>query len=145
MKRKRQRVKREPSPRLPLSFFMDDGPQPVTPEQWKFLEQRSSSARILKWTNRMPNRMIGTVAGVNRDRGFFFICGPDGRDYFAFSRDLPGHRSLNTLIAQVTRIRFTARDPEPVKGPAAFDLEILDEVPQPEDPTAKRLGRRERK
>lgn len=89
-------------------------------------------------SNRVTDRMIGTVAGVNRDRGFFFICGPDGRDYFAFSRDLPNHRSLNTLVAQQTRIEFTPE--ERTKGPAAIDLVVLDDVPQPEDPTAKRLG-----
>jgi cold shock CspA family protein len=88
----------------------------------------------------MPNRMIGTVAGVNRDKGFFFICGPDGRDYFAFARDLPDHRSLNTLIAQQTRIEFTPEDDPRGKGPAATDLLMIDDVPQPEDPTARRLG-----
>ena len=86
-------------------------------------------------------RMVGTVAGVNRDRGFFFICGPDGRDYFAFSRDLPNHRSLNTLIAQQTRIEFTPKTPEPNKGPAAIHLVVLeDDESQHDDPTARRLG-----
>lgn len=91
----------------------------------------------------MPNRMIGTVAGVNRDRGFFFICGSDGRDYFAFARDLPNHQSLNTLEAQRTRIEFTPE--ERPKGPAAIQLVVLDDEEesgsvQPDDPTAKQLG-----
>jgi cold shock CspA family protein len=120
MKRKRHPVTRELSHGVPLSFFMDDK---------DLTEQR---------TKRMPKRMVGTVAGVNRDKGFFFICGPDGRDYFAFAKDLPNHQSLNTLITQVTRIRFSAREPEPVKGPAAYALEIVEE--QPDDPTAKQLG-----
>jgi cold shock CspA family protein len=82
--------------------------------------------------------MVGTVAGINRDRGFFFICGPDGRDYFAFSGDLPDHQSLNTLVTRVTRFEFTPI--ERTKGPAAIDLEIIEDPPQPnEDPTAKRL------
>jgi len=84
-------------------------------------------------------RLVGTVAGINRDKGFFFICGPDGRDYFASVRDLPNHRSLNTLIPQQTRIAFTPE--ERSKGPAATRLRILDDDDQPEDdPTAVRLG-----
>lgn len=85
-------------------------------------------------------RVIGTVAGVNRDKGFFFICGPDGRDYFASVRDLPNHRSLNTLIPQVTQVEFTPEERR--KGPAATVLRILDEdeIQPPDDPTAVRLG-----
>ena len=91
----------------------------------------------------MPKRMVGTVAGVNRDKGFFFICGDeDGRDYFAWVRDLPNHRSLNTLIPQRTRFEFTPE--ERPKGPAASSLVALEDIgeiaSQPEDPTARRLG-----
>lgn len=66
------------------------------------------------------NRVWGTVAGVNHSRGFFFICGPDGRDYFAWVGDLPDHRSLSTLIPQQTRIKFLPE--ERPKGPAATEL-----------------------
>lgn len=84
-------------------------------------------------------RVIGKVAGVNRDRGFFFIEGPDGRDYFALASQLPDHISLNRLT-QKTHIEFT-----PVnrgKGPAADNLLIVNEsdLHPSEDPTAKRLG-----
>ena len=111
----------------------------------------------------MPERMIGTVAGVYLDGGFFFICGSDNRDYYAKSRDLPDYRSLMSLVPRQTRIEFTPEIRD--KGPAASNLVILaDEEPrmkptpppppivdpdaQPsEDPTVQRLGifRKERK
>ena len=72
----------------------------------------------------MPERMVGTVVGVN-ERGFFFISGPDDRDYFALVSDLPDHRSLTTLIPSETQIEFTPVLRE--KGPAAINLRVLTE------------------
>ena len=69
------------------------------------------------------DRMVGTVSGIKRERGFFFICGPDNRDYFALASDLPNHQSLNSLVTRVTCIEFTPE--ERPKGPAAFDLRVL--------------------
>jgi len=97
----------------------------------------------------MSERMVGIVAGVYLDRGFFFICGSDNRDYFAWSRDLPNHQSLMSLVPRQTRIEFTPEERK--KGPAASNLVILeDEEPQTkhvdpdaqpiEDPTIRRLG-----
>jgi len=67
--------------------------------------------------------MVGTVSGIKRERGFFFICGPDNRDYFALATDLPNHQSLNSLTHRVTCIEFTPE--ERPKGPAAINLRVL--------------------
>lgn len=70
-------------------------------------------------------RMVGTVSGIHREKGFFFICGPDDVDYFAMARDLPDHRSIMSLVSYKTRIEFTPEDR--AKGPAAADLVMADD------------------
>lgn len=71
--------------------------------------------------------MKGSVKWFSDEKGYGFIAGDDGRDYFAhFSGILQdGFKSL----AEGQRVSFDLEDTE--KGPKAINITVLEEIKQP--------------
>ena len=64
--------------------------------------------------------MNGKVKAKSSDRGFLFIAGEDGGDYFAHRSDFPN--DAFDLIVEGDAVTFTAVTPPPVKGKRAANV-----------------------
>jgi hypothetical protein len=69
----------------------------------------------------MVAKLNGTIKRPPDGRGFFFISGDNGIDYFCLNKEV-GHRSVTKLVG--LRVRFTPTDVG--RGPRATELEFLD-------------------
>lgn len=69
--------------------------------------------------------MVGTVKWFNAQKGFGFIAGDDGRDYFSHFSDIAG-TGYRTLEAG-QRVEFTAQAEN--KGLRAINIVVLDDAP----------------
>ena len=63
--------------------------------------------------------MTGSVKSLSRDRGFGFIRGEDGHDYFLHRSELRGGLSFDEL-KEGDRVAFEPRQSD--KGPRAADV-----------------------
>ena len=63
--------------------------------------------------------MTGTITKMTRDRGFGFIRGEDGADYFFHKSELRGGLTFEQLN-EGQRVSFQTRESD--KGPRAADI-----------------------
>lgn len=71
--------------------------------------------------------MVGSVKWFNSQKGFGFISGDDGNDYFAHFTGIAGTGYRNLEAGQ--RVEFTAQADN--KGLKAADIVVLDDEPGP--------------
>jgi cold shock CspA family protein len=64
--------------------------------------------------------MTGTIRTLNADRGFGFIRGEDGNEYFFHRSELRGGLNFEQL-RQGQRVSFQPRESD--KGPRAADID----------------------
>lgn len=68
---------------------------------------------------RASTTMTGTIKRLARDRGFGFIQGENGQDYFFHQSELRGGLTF-TELKEGQRVTFEPREAE--KGPRAADI-----------------------
>jgi cold shock CspA family protein len=77
------------------------------------------------------DKQHGTMKKIVRDRGFGFIAGDDGFDYFFHLADLQHNFPFQDLF-ETMHCTFSIKNPAlPLKAGAAQNVEILDDQPQP--------------
>ena len=71
----------------------------------------------------VPDRQVGKVLRIMREKGFFFARTPDGKDWFCHRSELRGGWTFDAL-GEGMEVEFLPV-PDALKGPRATEITVL--------------------